>query len=654
MTLFVCHSILVLLSHYLVLTVFLVACKMASEAEVTFERRHCGEHHPLELNQACLRVEATDPVILEAQSEECVGCPMWTVYEGRPAAPPANDGVPVNTSWATSLKLTNAGRSGSCKITFHFGEFGEYGIRMGEGEGEECEMDVLTEPVHSLAFVLYVFLALFVLRALWLVARCAFRTRWARARWMYYRFGVSLDLQEDLADDASLVAATQEQEQLQQQSNPPGRSQDDAGDSSEAADDALVAPAPRPRARVKSVDVLRGISIAVMIFVNYGGGDYWFFRHSPWNGLTVADLVFPWFLWVMGVSLVLSVNAQLRRGATRTALFLSVVRRSAALVFLGLFLNSGRHSDFRSLRLPGVLQRFGIVYFIVASVEVYFMSREHPSPLRGAVGRAAQDLVQNPWQLAVAACLAALHTCLTFLLPVPGCPTGYLGPGGLHDGARHGPCTGGAAGHVDRTLFGDAHLYRHPTSAKVYDSSVPYDPEGLLGCLTSAVLVLLGCHAAKIMLVYQSCSQRVVRWTCWAVFLGLVAGALCGFSKEDGVIPVNKNLWSLSFILALGSMAFFLIAILYVKADFVLMCWLEKMKCSFVLLSFIQVCNSGRVSFVVRRPIHLRRHEPHCPVPRTRALPRVLPLRVETLQPDASGAGRHEPVGDRPVAYAGL
>ena len=69
--------------------------------------------------------------------------------------------------------------------------------------------------------------------------------------------------------------------------------------------------------RVKSLDAFRGLSITIMVFVNYGGGSYYFFNHSPWNGLTVADLVFPWFIWIMGVSLVISIQSQLRNSISR-------------------------------------------------------------------------------------------------------------------------------------------------------------------------------------------------------------------------------------------------------------------------------------------------------------------------------------------------
>ena len=111
----------------------------------------------------------------------------------------------------------------------------------------------------------------------------------------------------------------------------------------------------RQSRRVKSLDAFRGLSITIMVFVNYGGGSYYFFNHSPWNGLTVADLVFPWFIWIMGVSLAISTQSQLRNSLPRQRLVLRVVKRSLILVCLGLIINSSQPSDLRTLRLPGVL-----------------------------------------------------------------------------------------------------------------------------------------------------------------------------------------------------------------------------------------------------------------------------------------------------------
>lgn len=140
-----------------------------------------------------------------------------------------------------------------------------------------------------------------------------------------------------------------------------------------------------------------------MIFVNYGGGGYRIFRHSPWDGLTIADLVFPWwvclprtflfralkevingdffqrFIWIMGIGVALSLRSNLRTSASRKKILARIMTRSLVLVILGLALNSGSNhgksdspDSFSYLRIPGVLQRIGLTYFVVALTELVF------------------------------------------------------------------------------------------------------------------------------------------------------------------------------------------------------------------------------------------------------------------------------------------
>ena len=101
-----------------------------------------------------------------------------------------------------------------------------------------------------------------------------------------------------------------------------------------------------------------------------------------------------------------------------------------------------------------------------------------------------------------------------------------------------------------------------PTAYVIYSTVVPFDPEGLLGCLTSIFTVFLGLQAGKTLLAFQDWGSRVRRWLAWSVVLGAAAGAFCGFSKDDGLIPINKNLWSLSFALATSAMAYFLLTVM--------------------------------------------------------------------------------------------
>lgn len=126
---------------------------------------------------------------------------------------------------------------------------------------------------------------------------------------------------------------------------------------------------PDENERVSSLDAWRGMSLGIMIFgnrskfpfflnqqsnvllVNYGGGGYWFFSHSAWNGLTVADLVFPWFIWIMGTSMALSFRKV--ESQPKLSVLYKIVRRSVILLALGLFMNNGYY--FQWWRFPGVL-----------------------------------------------------------------------------------------------------------------------------------------------------------------------------------------------------------------------------------------------------------------------------------------------------------
>jgi len=139
-------------------------------------------------------------------------------------------------------------------------------------------------------------------------------------------------------------------------------------------------PADRPE-RVASLDVFRGATIAAMILVNDPGSwshIYPPLEHADWNGWTPTDLIFPFFLFIVGVSLTLSFAARISRGISRGALVLHVVRRSALIFVIGLFLNGFPDFDFSSIRIMGVLQRIalcylvaGLLYFLINRVIAY-------------------------------------------------------------------------------------------------------------------------------------------------------------------------------------------------------------------------------------------------------------------------------------------
>jgi heparan-alpha-glucosaminide N-acetyltransferase len=220
--------------------------------------------------------------------------------------------------------------------------------------------------------------------------------------------------------------------------------------------------------------------------VNYGAGGYSILDHSKWDGLSLADLVFPIFVWTQGVSMAISFASARRRGATASGMLAKVLARAAKLFGLGLFLNNG--SSLSEWRVLGVLQYFAVSYAIVGTVEV--LLPPVAAPAGDAEVMAAEDqeeggrrhgggggdkaatpatLLEALWadygryaaQWAVMTAIAALYLTLQYLLPVPGCPTGYTGPAGLSgQGALLGAeCAGGAHGYVDRLLFGEHHIY---------------------------------------------------------------------------------------------------------------------------------------------------------------------------------------------------
>jgi heparan-alpha-glucosaminide N-acetyltransferase len=159
-----------------------------------------------------------------------------------------------------------------------------------------------------------------------------------------------------------------------------------------------------------------------------------------------------------------------------------------------------------------------------------------------------------------------VYFMITFFLDVPGCGRGYLGPGGFGDYGEYYNCTGGAAGYIDKKIFTEDHIYGQPTCQPLYKTG-SYDPEGTLGNLTSIFMVFLGLQSGRTLMAWKNHKHRVVRWYIWSIVLGFIALGLCEAKQNGGFFPLNKNLWSPSFIFATAAMAFFLLATFYLLID---------------------------------------------------------------------------------------
>uniref|UniRef100_A0A8C4QCR5 Si:dkey-192p21.6 n=1 Tax=Eptatretus burgeri TaxID=7764 RepID=A0A8C4QCR5_EPTBU len=386
------------------------------------------------------------------------------------------------------------------------------------------------------------------------------------------------------------------------------------------AQEIILVPDRTTHSRFVCVDTFRGISIVLMIFVNYGGGGYWFFKHSRWNGLTFADVVMPWFVFVLGASVALALNPA-RRRTSRTRAMLKVLFRTVTLITLGILLINQKPCkksfDFINLRLPGVLQRLAIAFFI--SALVFLLLPTHDNGRRAYYPEIIIILTLLT--------LCSIWLSITFLITLPyGCPTGYLGPGGIGDWGLYPNCTGGAAGLIDQLIIGPSHLYQHPTSTTTYLTSVPYDPEGILGILTCTALALIGLQAGRWLISLQgnikhilmrflfsaitlvrfgencvstkACDQgrlweqnhirmfdlsfskpsftssflsfaifSLSHLKCSIIFQATLAAALSKCSRDGGFIPINKNLWSLSYVALCGSLSLVMLLFLYCLTD---------------------------------------------------------------------------------------
>ncbi|MDR7117034.1 heparan-alpha-glucosaminide N-acetyltransferase domain-containing protein [Caulobacter sp. BE254] len=277
--------------------------------------------------------------------------------------------------------------------------------------------------------------------------------------------------------------------------------------------------------RIVALDVLRGLAVAGMILVTSPGSwdrAYAPLKHAAWRGWTPADLVFPTFLFCVGMAIGLSVP-RLRAGeGASAALWLKVARRTALLILLGLALNALPSFDLAHLRIPGVLQRIGLCYALASAICILPAKAEPGGVPRlnlGAVVLAAVVLLVGYWAL------------LTFT-PVPGF------------GADRWDSQGALPAFIDRAVFTLPHLWPYGTTEGV---GVTYDPEGLLSTLPATVNVLLGAVAAAFLA--RASDRREGQGRIVAALLALGATLIVVGLALDPIVPVNKRIWTPSFAL---------------------------------------------------------------------------------------------------------
>ncbi len=301
--------------------------------------------------------------------------------------------------------------------------------------------------------------------------------------------------------------------------------------------------------RMVSLDVFRGLTIAAMILVNDPGSwshIYVPLEHAEWNGWTPTDLIFPFFLFIAGVSMTLSFASRAARGVTRGSLAIHVVRRSALIFAIGLFLNGIPYFDFATIRIMGVLQRIALCYLAAGLLYLATCRREATADgqvreraIIGAIASVALILLVGYWAL------------MTFV-PVPGYGAGHLGK------------DNNLGAYIDRALMG-GHLW---------SESKTWDPEGILSTLPAIATALIGILTGEWLRSKRQGARKV---------LGLViAGAVLMLAGQllHPYFPINKNLWTSTFVLFTGGVAMLLLALCYWAVD---MCGWRKWAAPFLV-----------------------------------------------------------------------
>ncbi|GFY94888.1 heparan-alpha-glucosaminide N-acetyltransferase-like protein [Actinidia rufa] len=337
---------------------------------------------------------------------------------------------------------------------------------------------------------------------------------------------------------------------------------------------------PQKTKRVASLDIFRGLTVALMILVDDAGGEWPMIGHAPWNGCNLADFVMPFFLFIVGMAVALA----LKRIPNQLIATKKVFLRTLKLLFWGLLLQGGfSHApdkltygvDMKKIRWCGILQRIALAYLVVALIEISTKN--------------AQAKVLFPGRL-VGAFVLIFYLALIYGIYVPDWHFTIHNK----DSADYGktlivscgvrgkldpPCN--AVGYIDREVLGINHMYEHPawkrskacTKNSPYEGPflndapswclAPFEPEGILSSISSILSTIIGVHYGHVLIHMKSHSSRLRHWVIMGLAL-LVLGFILHFTSA---IPLNKQLYTFSYVCVTSGAAALVFSAFYTLVD---------------------------------------------------------------------------------------
>jgi predicted acyltransferase len=268
-----------------------------------------------------------------------------------------------------------------------------------------------------------------------------------------------------------------------------------------------------PHQRLASLDAFRGFAIAGMVLVNNPGDWnhlYSQLAHAKWDGWTFTDWIFPFFLFISGVSMTLSLGRR-GTGADKPQLMAILARRAAVIFLVGLLLNLVPAFNLATVRIPGVLQRIALCTLLAAPIVLWCGWR-----------------AQAAW----IAALLAIYSVLMLVVPVPDV-NGIVAAGRLEPGRDFGA-------YIDRALLG-GHLW---------SQSKTWDPEGLVSTLPAIGTLLFGVLTGHLLASRLAAVEKTV----WMLLSGLALLWL-GAVLDVLLMPINKSLWTPSYAIFMAGWA---------------------------------------------------------------------------------------------------